>query len=71
MSSFDLFQVTGEKDGNPFCAGLILKDARYMRAAPILRGVVAATLSYPKFAAYARKRGWNIVHVSSWEDEED
>ena len=65
MSSFDLFQVTGEKDGNPFCAGLILKDARYMRAAPILRGVIAATLSYPKFAAYARKRGWEIVHMLS------
>jgi hypothetical protein len=71
VANFDLFQVIGEKDGKPFCAGLILKDARYMRAAPILRGVVAATLSYPKFAAYARKRGWNIVHVSSWEDEED
>jgi hypothetical protein len=71
VASFDLFQVIGQKNGTPFCAGLILKDARYMRAAPILRGVIAATLSYPKFAAYARRRGWEILHVSSWEEEED
>jgi hypothetical protein len=34
-ANFDLFQVTGQKDGESFCAGLILKNARYMRAAPI------------------------------------
>ena len=71
MANFDLFQITGQKSGKPFCAGLILKDQHYMRTAPILRGVIAATLSYPKFAAYAHRRGWEILHVSSWEEEED
>jgi hypothetical protein len=38
-----------------------------MRAAPILQAAIAVTLHYTKFAAYARKKGWKIVHISSWE----
>lgn len=66
-SAFDLFQVTGPS----FCAGLIFKDYRYYRAAPIIRGVAGTHNSYRTFRAYCQKHGWALVHLSSWEGADE
>ena len=67
MDDFDLFQVSGPN----FTAGIIFKNSRYYRAAPIIRGPGGVHYRYRDFRAYARKNGWQLVHVASWQEGSD
>jgi hypothetical protein len=65
-SQFDLVQVSGLKHKTLFCAGVIFKDLKYHRAAPILRGYLGLKPYFTKFRTFALKKGWTVIHVSTW-----
>lgn len=67
MDDFDLFQVIGPN----FAAGIIFKNSRYYRAAPILVREARMHLLYRDFHAFALKRGWQLVHVATWQEGSD
>jgi hypothetical protein len=57
-----LYRVTGASQGRPFCAGLVVRGDRVVRAAPILwRLVMRQRIDY--VCRKVRSRRWSIERV--------
>lgn len=64
---YDLFQVSGKDGrGREFCAGVIFRDGRFWRSAPIVKSQAERGVWAIRFKKYCAFRGWKLVHVESW-----